>query len=91
MEVVLLWLDELDDLVFAGALLAHRLRVLALSLGAAAAGALMLSMLELLSDAWALESAYAAALGVMLWLSSGLVGERGAAPPSGTRPAAAGR
>jgi len=80
MEVVLLWLDELDDLVFAVALLAHRLRVLALSVGAAAAGGLALSMLELLSDAWALESAYAAALGVALWLSSGLVGERGAMP-----------
>jgi hypothetical protein len=37
-------------------------------------------MLELLSDAWALEWAYTAALGVALWLSSGLVGERGAAP-----------
>lgn len=75
MEVVLLWLDDLDDLVFAGALLAHRLRLLALRFGAAAAGVLVACMLELLSDAWALGSAYAAALGVALWLSSGLVGE----------------
>lgn len=80
MEVVLLWLDDLDDLVFAGALQAHRLRLLALALGAAAAGALTLCMLEVWGDAWALEAAYAAAVGVALWLSSGLLGERGAAP-----------
>ena len=80
MEVVLLWLDDLDDLVFAGALLAHRVRLLALALGATAAGALASCMLGISSGAWALESAYTAALGVTLWLSSGLVGERGAAP-----------
>lgn len=79
MEVVLLWLDELDDLVFAGALIAHRLRVLALSAGAVAGGALALCMLEVWGDAWALESAWTAALCVALWLSTGLVGEHGAA------------
>jgi hypothetical protein len=85
MEVVLLWLDELDDLLFAGALLADRLRLLALGIGAAAAGGLALSMLEIWNDAWALEAAYTSALCVTLWLSSGLLGERGAATGFGSR------
>ena len=37
MEVVLLWLDELDDLVFAGLLCADRLRPSCLAVGLAAA------------------------------------------------------
>jgi hypothetical protein len=78
MEVVLLWLDDLDDLVFAGALQAHRLRLLALGFGALAAGALTLALLEIWGETWATGSALAADSGVSLWLSSGLLGERGA-------------
>jgi hypothetical protein len=81
MEVVLLWLDDLDDLVFAGALQASRLRVAALGVAALAAGALTLCLLEVWAETWALTSALAAGLGVSLWLSSGLLGERGAAVP----------
>ncbi len=40
MEVVLQWVDELDDWLFAGALLWERLRASALNLGLAAAYAL---------------------------------------------------
>ena len=81
MEVVLLWLDDLDDLVFAGAMQAHRLRVLSLVFGALAAAGLALCMLEIWREAWALEAAYAAAFGVCLWFSSGLLGGRGASWP----------
>ena len=40
MEVVLLWLDEIDDWLFAGALLWERLRRATLKVGLAAASAL---------------------------------------------------
>lgn len=85
MEVVLLWLDDLDDLVFAGAMFADRLRLLALSAGALAAGALGLCTLEILGDAWAIEAAWAAALGVSLWFASGLLGEHGVVPVEDAR------
>jgi hypothetical protein len=77
MEVVLLWLDELDDLVYVAASQAHRLRLLGLALGATAAGMLAL---ETWGEPAVLAGGCVAAGGVSLWLLSGLVGRRGLAP-----------
>lgn len=79
MEVVLLWLDELDDLVYVAAAQAHRLRWLGLALGACAAGVLPLRALEAWEGLVVLGGGCVAAGGVSLWLLSGLVGRHGLA------------
>jgi hypothetical protein len=70
MEVVLQWLDELDDCLFAGALLWERLRRGALKLGLAAAFAL--AGCELFAAGvragWVPALAAVAASSVGLWL-----------------------
>lgn len=78
MEVVLLWLDELDDLVYLAARQASRLRLLGLAVGAAAAGLLAVRALAGVGGLELLGCA--AAGGVSLWLLGGLVGRHGLAP-----------
>lgn len=68
MEVVLLWLDDLDDLLFSGALAWERLRRAALGLGLGAA--MGLAVCELGAAArWAPELAAVASGSVSMWLS----------------------
>jgi hypothetical protein len=68
MEVVLLWLDDLDDLLFSGALEWDRLRRAALQVGLC--GAVGLASCELLFAAARLtpEFAAVASASVSLWL-----------------------
>jgi hypothetical protein len=68
MEVILLWLDDLDDLLFSGALAAAKLRRLALQLGLASALGLAASELGVLAARCAPELAAIACASVSLWL-----------------------
>jgi hypothetical protein len=68
MEVVLLWLDELDDFVFAGALVWERLRRWCLQVGLLAAVMLAASELTRTAALWAPALAGVAASSVALWL-----------------------
>ena len=53
MEVVLLWLDDLDDALFSAALAWERLRRVVLKIGLAAAFALAASELSAIATQWA--------------------------------------
>ena len=68
MEVFLLWLDELDDIVFVLAPLSYRLRHRCLQVGLASA--LSLEAVELVAEAprWASAFASIAGASVALWL-----------------------
>ena len=68
MEVVLLWLDDLDDLVFAGALAWERLRTFCLQIGLTAS--LILAACESSASlvAWAAPLAGVAASSVAVWV-----------------------
>lgn len=72
MEIVLLWLDDLDDLVFSGASAWETLRRLCLQIGLAAA--LTLAVCELLASAaaWAPGLAGVAASSVTVWAAGTL-------------------
>jgi hypothetical protein len=67
MEVVLLWLDDLDDVLFSVALVWERLRRGVLSVGLASALALAGSELSAIATQWAPAFAYLAAASVGAW------------------------
>lgn len=68
MEVVLLWLDDLDDALFSAALLWEQLRRAVLSVGLVAAFALAASELSTTATQWAPAFSYVAAASVLAWL-----------------------
>ena len=73
MEVVLLWLDDLDDLLFSAALLWDSLRRLLLRIGLGAACTLGACELSLTAIDW-VPVLNASALGcVAAWFSGGLL------------------
>jgi hypothetical protein len=72
MEIVLLWLDDLDDLVICGAHLWEGLRQLLLQIGLAAALLLVLCELSVTALAWSLALAGVAASSVSAWLFGAL-------------------
>jgi hypothetical protein len=67
MEVVLLWLDDLDDALFSVALVWERLRRSVLGVGLASAFALAGSELAAVATDWAPAFAYVAAASVGAW------------------------
>ena len=69
MEVVLLWLDELDDVLFSAALLFERLRRNVLQIGLAAAVALAGSELSAVATEWWPAFSTVAAGSVGAWLT----------------------
>jgi CHASE2 domain-containing sensor protein len=73
MEVVLLWLDDLDDLVYSAALAWERLRRLCLRLGLLSACALAGCELSLAAIQWTPTLAIVAATSVAVWLLSALL------------------
>jgi hypothetical protein len=66
-EVVLLWLDDLDDLVFAAALKWEGLRRAVLAVGLSAAIALAYCEISMLATDWTPMLALTAAASVALW------------------------
>jgi hypothetical protein len=66
-EVCLLWLDELDDVVFVLASLCHRLRRVYLLIGLLAALTLVAVELALVAPLWASTLAGIAGASVVLW------------------------
>jgi hypothetical protein len=68
MEVVLLWLDDLDDALFSTALVWDRLRRLLLQIGLAAAFALAGSELAAIATQWWLAFTAIATASVGAWL-----------------------
>ena len=67
MEVVLLWLDDLDDLVFALALKWESLRRVVLQVGLVAALAVATCELSFTATAWTLTLSGVAAASVAMW------------------------
>jgi CHASE2 domain-containing sensor protein len=67
MEVVLLWLDDLDDALFSVALAWERLRRVVLSIGLVSALALAGSELSALATQWAPVFTYVAGASVGAW------------------------
>jgi hypothetical protein len=67
MEVVLLWLDELDDVLFSAALVWERLRRGVLRIGLAASLALAGSELAAFATQWAFVFSGVAAASVAAW------------------------
>jgi hypothetical protein len=68
MEVVLLWLDDLDDMLFSVALIWERLRRVVLQIGLAAAFALAGSELAAIATQWWAAFSIVAAASVAAWL-----------------------
>ena len=68
MEVVLLWLDDLDDLVFSAALAFERLRALLLQVGLAASYGIVGAEVSIVATQWAPTLAVVAAACVGTWL-----------------------
>jgi hypothetical protein len=68
MEVVLLWMDDLDDLVFSTALAFERLRGLLLKVGLAASYGVVGVELSIVATQWAPTLAIVAAASVAAWL-----------------------
>jgi hypothetical protein len=68
MEIVLLWLDELDDLLFTTVSVFQSLRLRVLQIGLLAALAVALCELSVTSPAWAPPLAAVAASSVGVWL-----------------------
>jgi len=68
MEVVLLWLDDLDDLVFSAALAFERLRGVLLKVGLAASYGVVAAELSIVAMQWAPTMAAIAATSVGAWL-----------------------
>jgi hypothetical protein len=73
MEVVLLWLDDLDDALFTAALVWERLRRAVLQVGLASASALALAEQVALAARWAPALACVAAASVAAWLAGALL------------------
>jgi uncharacterized membrane protein len=68
MEVVLLWLDDLDDVLFSAALISERLRRIVLQVGLAASFALAGSELSAIATEWWSAFSTVAAASVCAWL-----------------------
>ena len=68
MEVVLLWLDDLDDLLFSAALVWERLRTAVLRVGLVASGGVAAAELSAFATQWAPALAVVAAVSVSAWL-----------------------
>lgn len=68
MEVVLLWIDDLDDVLFSMALLWERLRRIVLQIGLAASIALAASELSAIATEWAPAFSRVAAGSVGAWI-----------------------
>jgi hypothetical protein len=68
-EIVLLWLDELDDLLFSVALVWERLRRALLQVGLAAAFGLAVTEVAVVATQWAPLFCGVAALSVSAWLA----------------------
>jgi hypothetical protein len=68
MEVVLLWLDDLDDALFSAALVSERLRRVVLQIGLAASVALAGSELSAIATQWAAAFSTVAAGSVGAWI-----------------------
>ena len=69
MEVVLLWLDDLDDILFTAALVWERLRRAVLQVGLAAAFALAAAELSATATQWAPALSFVATASVAAWLA----------------------
>jgi hypothetical protein len=69
MEIVLLWLDDLDDVFFTLALVWERLRRTVLGVGLASAFALAASELSATATQWAPAFSYLAAASVGVWFA----------------------
>jgi hypothetical protein len=67
MEVVLLWLDDLDDVLFSAALVWERLRRIVLQIGLTASFALAGSELSSIATQWAPAFSAVAAASVGAW------------------------
>lgn len=67
MEVLLLWIDELDDAVFVLASLSHRLRYRCLQIGLTSALMLVAVELVVVAPRWASAFASLAGASVALW------------------------
>ena len=72
MEIVLLWLDDLDDLVFSGALAWERLRRFCLQVGLTASLMLAVCEFSASSQVWAPPLAGVAASSVSVWVLGAL-------------------
>ena len=68
MEVVLLWLDDLDDALFSVALAWERLRRAVLQVGLASAVVFAAAELFAIATQWTLAFSYVAAASVAAWL-----------------------
>ena len=73
MEVVLLWLDDLDDALFCLALAWERLRRLVLQVGLASALLVAANELAAIATAWTPAFSYVAVSSVVAWLVGTLV------------------
>lgn len=73
MEVVLLWLDDLDDLVFAAALVWEPLRILCLQIGLLAALTLVACELSVTAADWSTMFAGVATSSVAIWFLGALL------------------
>jgi hypothetical protein len=73
MEVVLLWLDDLDDALFCVALAWERLRRAVLQVGLASALVFAATELAAIATAWTPALWYVAASSVVAWLAGTLV------------------
>jgi len=69
MEIVLLWLDDLDDLLFSLALMWERLRRLLLQVGLAAAFGLAAAETAAVATRWSPLLSLVAAAAVTAWLA----------------------
>jgi hypothetical protein len=72
MEIVLLWLDDLDDLVFSGALAWERLRRVCLQFGLTASLGLAACQLFANAAAWTPPLAGVAVSSVSVWAAGAL-------------------
>ena len=68
MEVVLLWLDDLDDALFSVALVWERLRRAVLQVGLASAVVFAATEVFAIATQWTLAFSYVAAASVVAWV-----------------------
>jgi len=73
MEVVLLWLDDLDDCLFSVALVWERLRRAVLRVGLVSAFALAAAELSAIATQWSPAFAYVAAASVGAWIAGAIL------------------
>jgi hypothetical protein len=73
MEVVLLWLDDLDDALFSAALGWERLRRVVLGIGLASSLALAAAELSAIATQWTPAFSYVAASSVAAWFAGAVL------------------